>query len=79
MQKRLRIKRDGASAWLLYDADTASTIGGIEYKHAPDGNHYRAWLLVDGSRCLLDEPLPQLAMAARAVEDARASLESKNR
>ena len=71
MQNRLKMRRDGACAWLLCDAATGTDIGGIQYKHAPDGNHYRPWLLVDGARSSLGNPLPQLAMAARAVEETR--------
>lgn len=79
MHDRLNIRRHGASAWLLYDAATGATVGGIQYEHAADGNHYRAWLLVDGTRCAIDNALPQLAMAARAVEDALASTTNGNR
>lgn len=68
--QRLKIRRDGANAWLLSDASTGVEVGGVQYQHAPDGQHYRPWLLVDGVRCSLGDPLPQLAMAARAVEDA---------
>ncbi len=68
--QRLKIRRDGATAWLLSDASTGVEVGGVQYQHAPDGRHYRPWLLVDGVRRVLDDPLPQLAMAARAVEDA---------
>lgn len=72
MRTRLKMRRDGVSAWLLYDAVTGADIGGIQYEHASDGNHYRPYLLVDGARRNFGEPLPQLAMAARAVDDARA-------
>ena len=72
MRNRLKMRRDGARAWLLCDAATGADIGGIEYVHASDGNHYRPWLLIDGARQPIGEPLPQLAMAARAVEEARA-------
>lgn len=68
--QRLNIRRDGASAWLLSDASTGVEVGGVQYEHAPDGQHYRPWLLVDGVRRTLDHPQPQLAMAARAVEGA---------
>lgn len=71
MQNRLKMRRDGACAWLLCDGATGVDVGGIEYEHAADGNHYRPWLFVDGARCILGEPLPQLAMAARAVDAAR--------
>jgi len=71
MQNRLKMRRDGARAWLLYDPATGVEIGGIEYEHALDGNHYRPWMLVDGARRAVGEPLPQLAMAARAVEELR--------
>ena len=68
--QRLNIRRGGASSWLLSHATTGVEIDGVQYEHAPDGRHYRPWLLVDGMRRTLDHPLPQLAMAARAVEDA---------
>jgi hypothetical protein len=71
MHNRLKMRRDGVAAWLLCDAATGADIGGIQYVHASDGNHYRPWLLVDGVRSALGEPLPQLAMAARAVEETR--------
>jgi hypothetical protein len=71
MQNRLKMRRDGACAWLLFDAATGADIGGIQYLHSSDGNHYRPWLLVDNARTALGEPLPQLAMAARAVEETR--------
>lgn len=63
------MRRDGPRAWLLYDVATGTAIGGIQYEHASDGNHYRPWLLVDRARRSLGRPLPQLAMAARAVEE----------
>ncbi len=71
MADRLKMRRDGASAWLLYDAATGADVGGIRYEHAADGNHYVPWVLVDGSRRILGKPHPQLAMAARAVEQQR--------
>lgn len=71
MKKRLTMKRDGASAWLLYDSATGAIVGGIEYQHASHGDHYRPWVLVDGARKNVGEPLPQLAMAARAIEASR--------
>lgn len=70
MQHPLKIRRNGTRAWLISDARTGVEIGGIQYEHAPDGNHYRPWLLVDGDRCCLEHSLPQLEMAARAVEEA---------
>jgi hypothetical protein len=71
MHYRLKMRRDGASAWLLCDAATGADVGGIQYQHERDGNHYRPWLLIDGARVFLGEPLPQLAMAARAIEETR--------
>lgn len=71
MRDRLKMRRDGARAWLLSDAASGTDVGGIQYEHAADGNHYRPWLLIDGARQMFGQPLPQLAMAARAVEDAR--------
>lgn len=69
MQSRLQMRRDGVRTWLLYDATTGAEVGGIQYEHAPDGCHYRPWMLIDGKRYSLGKPLPQLSMAARAVED----------
>jgi hypothetical protein len=71
MQNRLKMRRNGPSGWLLYDPATGAEIGGIQYEHAPDGNHYQPWILIDGSRRDAGEPLPQLAMAARAIEGLR--------
>lgn len=71
MQNRLKMRRDGASAWLLCDSVTGADVGGVQYEHASDGNHYQPWLLVDGVRSDLGIPLPQLAMAARAIEETR--------
>ena len=68
--KPLKIRRDGARAWLLSDALTGVDIGGVRYEHASDGQHYRPWLFVEGVRHTLEDRLPQLAMAARAVEEA---------
>jgi hypothetical protein len=72
MPNRLNIRRDGAHAWLISDAATGVDVGGIEYAHAADGVHYRPWLFADGARRAIGKPLPQLAMAARAVETTRA-------
>ncbi len=71
MRTLLKMRRDGARGWLLCDTATGIDIGGIDYVHAGDGNHYRAWLYADGARRSLGSPLPQLAMAARAVELSR--------
>ena len=71
MHNRLKVRRDGVRAWLLFDATTGAEIGGIQYEHAADGNHYQPWMLIDGARRMLGQPLPQLAMAARAVEVMR--------
>jgi hypothetical protein len=71
MTNLLKMRRDGVRSWLLYDAESGTEVGGIQYNHALDGNHYQPWLLVDGGRCAVGERLPQLAMAARAVEAAR--------
>ncbi len=71
----LVMRRDGSRAWLLADAVSGADVGGIRYEHAGNGNHYRPWVLINGVARDLGEPLPQLAMAARAVEHevARAS------
>jgi hypothetical protein len=70
----LILRRDGPAAWQLAEAATGADVGGIRYDHAGDGNHYRTWLLVDGEARDFGEPLPQLAMAARAIEAAVARL-----
>jgi hypothetical protein len=75
---RLELRRSGPNAWALFDAPTGRDAGGITYVHAADGNHYRMWMHRDGVRLDLDPPLAQLAMAARALEDAIAS-ENANR
>jgi hypothetical protein len=64
----LKLQRDGASAWRLFDKASGAAVGGIRYVHDADGNHYQPWLLVDGVAVDLDERLPQLAMAARVIE-----------
>lgn len=64
----LKMRRDGSSAWLLAGATSGVDVGGIIYVHAADGNHYRPWLFINGVAREFGEPLPQLAMAARAVE-----------
>jgi hypothetical protein len=63
----LKMRRDGPRGWRLTDAATGLDVGGIRYDHAGDGNHYRPWLLVGPDRHEFGEPLPQLAIAARAV------------
>lgn len=65
------MRRNGATGWLLSDPTTGTDIGGIDYVHSPDGNHYRPWLYIDGARRSLDTALPQLAMAARVLETSR--------
>jgi hypothetical protein len=71
MKKRdLKLQRASPNEWLLADAITGHVVGGITYMHAADGNHYQAWLNADGARNGAGEPLAQLAMAARALEDA---------
>jgi hypothetical protein len=70
VRNRLKMRRDGPDAWRLSDATTGVDVGGIQYAHAADGDHYRPWLFVDGARRAIGKPLPQLAMAARAVADA---------
>lgn len=64
----LKMRRDGSHAWLLADAVSGADVGGISYVHSGDGRHYRPWLLVDGVAREFGERLPQLAMAARAIE-----------
>jgi hypothetical protein len=66
---RLVIRTNGPRAWLLADAVTGLDVGGIDYVHDADGDHYRPWLLADGVRSDVGEPLAQLAMAARVVAD----------
>jgi hypothetical protein len=72
MSKPLKIQRDGPRAWRLSDPYDGADVGGVDYIHAADGNHYRPWLFVDGTRHDVGDPVPQLPMAARAVEQARA-------
>jgi hypothetical protein len=67
--RAFKLRRSRQNEWTL--ADEAA--GGIDYVHDADGDHYRPWLLVDGVRRDVGEPLAQLAMAARAVSDALAS------
>jgi len=55
---------DNPGAWLLSGASTGAEVGGAQYEHAPDGNHYWAWQLIDGTRRTYYS-LPQLAMANR--------------
>jgi hypothetical protein len=69
----LKMHRDGVRAWRLVDAVSGVDVGGIRFEHAGDGNHYQPWLLVDGAPRDFGERLPQLAIAARAVDAARAS------
>ena len=66
----LKLRRTAPNAWVLTDAVTGADVGGIEYVHDADGNHYRAWVLVDGARQHVGAPLAQLDMAARIVADA---------
>jgi hypothetical protein len=40
--RKLTLRRDGPSAWLLTDA-TGRNVGGITYTHAADGRHYQPW------------------------------------
>ncbi len=70
MRDRLKLRRDGAQAWRLSKPATGIDVGGIDYVHAANGNHYRPWLIVDDQRSDVGEALPQLAMAARAIEAA---------
>lgn len=64
------LRRDGAQAWVLVDAAGALDVGAVTYNHAADGNHYRPWVMIDGIRHGCGDAVPQLAMAARAVEAA---------
>jgi hypothetical protein len=66
----LKLRRASATAWILTDAVTGGDVGGIDYLHDADGNHYRPWVFVDGVEQRLGEPLAQLNMAARVVVDA---------
>lgn len=67
----LTLRRDGPRAWIMSNANGAD-MGGIEYQHDADGNHYGAWVYADGVRHDVGEPVAQLAMAARSVADALA-------
>jgi hypothetical protein len=75
----LKLRRTSANAWAMADTVSGTDVGCIEYVHDADGNHYRAWLLVDGIRQRVGEPLAQLAMAARACEEAVASEAASHR
>jgi hypothetical protein len=55
---------------MLADAVTGADVGGVDYKHDADGDHYRPWLFVNGSHEKVGEPLPQLTMAVRAAAAA---------
>ena len=71
----LKLRRTTPNAWVLTDAVTGADVGGIDYVHDADGNHYRAWMFVDGTRQHVGEPLAQLTMAAKAVHVAVIALE----
>ncbi len=66
----LKLRRTTPTAWALVDAGTGAAVGSIKYRHAADGNHYRAWMYVNGVQRQAGGPVPQLAMAVRAVGDA---------
>ncbi len=65
----LKLHRDGPRDWRLADTASGDDVGGISYVHASDGNHYRPWVLIDHAAREFGDPLPQLAMAARAIAD----------
>jgi hypothetical protein len=69
---KLTLRRDGTREWLLSDA-TGADVGGITYLHDADGLHYHPWLIVDGARQSIGEPVAQLNIAARLIEEALAS------
>ena len=71
---KLTLRTNGPRAWMLRDASTGADVGGIDYQHAQDGNHYRPWLFIDGVRHDVGDCAPQLAIAARAVADAATRL-----
>jgi hypothetical protein len=58
----MKLVRTAPTSWQRADG-----AGGVDYRHAADGRHYRPWVLRDGVRVEL-EPIEQLAMAARAIE-----------
>jgi hypothetical protein len=68
--RALKLRRSRQNEGTLTDEAIGADVGGIDYVHDAGGNHYRPWLLVDSARQRVGEPLAQLAMAARAVEDA---------
>jgi hypothetical protein len=67
--KKLRIRTDGATSWLLADPLTGQDVGGVHYRHDNEGNHYQPWLLTDGRRADLEQRCPQLGLAAQMVAD----------
>lgn len=65
----LKLRRTSPNEWSLTDTNGVG-IGSIVYVHAADGNPYQTWVLRDGAQQPVGEPLAQLAMAARGVEEA---------
>jgi hypothetical protein len=65
---RLRIRVEDRQTWTLTDRLTGNDVGGVTYQHNNHGNHYQAWLLVDGARTEIGSPLSQLGQAAREIE-----------
>ena len=70
------IRVDGSRAWILSEHETGRDIGLVTYQHDRHGNHYHAWLLVDGGHKEIGTPSAQLAQAARVIEDEIARLRS---
>jgi hypothetical protein len=54
---------------MLSAAVTGAVVSAVVYEHGADGNQYRVCVIVDGTRQVVGEPLPQSAIAARAVAD----------
>ena len=66
----LVIRTNGPRDWRVASAAVGRDVGGIDYKHDAEGNHYRPWIFIVGTRQKVGGPSPQLTMTARAVADA---------
>jgi hypothetical protein len=65
---RLCIRVENAQTWILTDRFDGSDVGGVTYQHDGSGKHYQPWLLVDGLRTEISEPVSQLDQAAQEIE-----------
>jgi hypothetical protein len=64
----LSIRAENVQTWILTDRSTRTDVGGVTYVHSADGDHYQAWLLVDGARVAVGLPSSQLGQAAQVIE-----------